>query len=192
MGNRYILTDFDDTILDFSRPFQAWAKDQGYSFSSCLREQPSGGIPALLGIDRDEADRIVTEFTLHSREFGALPPEPCAAEVLPELHKAGYRFVGITATLDHAGNWERRWKNFKDAFGFELDRLHCTGLGTSKEYYLKRYDTGVWVEDNFGHAVVGAEVGHKTYILDRSYNTTEQHPKVTRVNDWHAIANNLL
>lgn len=187
--HKYILTDVDDTVLDFTRPFQDWARKKGYEFEGCMREMDGGGIPRLLGIDREEADRLVTEFTLESEEFGNLPPEPCAAEVLPRLKKAGCQFVAITATIDSKENHTRRFNNLYRAFGFPFIPVYLTGLGQSKERWLKTFDPTIWVEDNFEHAVNGAEAcGHQSIIIDRTYNSMKSHPLVHRVRNWHEIA----
>lgn len=188
---RVLLTDIDDTILDFARPFQMWAKSKGYAFDGCMREM-TGGIPALLDISRFEADRLVTEFILESDEFAMLPPEPCAEKVLPELHRAGFEFVAITATINNTDVWRRRRQNLVSAFGFPFKEVRLTGLGECKGSALRGYDPTVWVEDNFGHAVTGAEIGHDSYVLTRGYNVDLEHPKVTRLTGWYEIADRLL
>jgi FMN phosphatase YigB (HAD superfamily) len=188
-----LCVDVDDTILEFTRPFQNWVRTKGYEFERCIRQMKTGAtIDTLLGTDRETTDELIREFTLQTDDFADLPAEPDAVKVLPELHKAGYEFVAITATFDTEENRRRRAANLKKAFGFEFAAVHLTGLGGSKRSFLEMYQPTVFVEDNFGHAVAGHEVGHTSYLLDRSYTRGLEHEGVRRVKNWYAIAADLL
>lgn len=185
--NKLILTDIDDTILNYVTPFRAWMEAKGYEPVRPYGEVYNLG--QIYGLDDDHAISLIEEFT-HGEEFGALAPEPCALEVLPALYWEGYRFVAISATVKSKENRDRRMKNISEAFGFEFEDCFCTGLRLPKTPYLESYrgKSDLWVEDNFSHAVDGAEMGHNTFLITRLYNRDFEHERVTRVNDWHDIA----
>jgi uncharacterized HAD superfamily protein len=83
---------------------------------------------------------------------------------------------------------QHRLANLADAFGFAWDKYHFVGVHGSKVDALSSYDPTIWVEDNFGHAVAGATIGHRTFLLDRVYNSHLHSPLVKRVNNWKEIA----
>ncbi|RYD64421.1 MAG: hypothetical protein EOP83_09810 [Verrucomicrobiaceae bacterium] len=182
--SKLILTDIDDTCLEFATPFQDYAEAQGIPTFGRLRDLYS--LEAFMRLERAAAIEHLKGFALnHGHEY---PAEVCAKSILPQLHADGYKFVAITACgLDPVFRL-RRVRNLEDQFGFRFDDVHVVDLGASKAAILAEYPPSIWVEDHFGHAVVGAELGHRAFLLDRAYNRVDSHPLVTRVKDWHEIA----
>lgn len=183
---KLILTDIDDTVLNYVTPFRAWMEDRGHHPVRPYGEVYNLG--QIYGMDDDKAISLIEEFT-HSEVFGNLKAEPCALEVLPQLKNAGYRFVAISATVKTDENRDRRMKNLANEFGFEFEDCFCTGLRLPKTPYLESYrgKSDLWVEDNAVHAVDGAAMGHRSILLTRLYNADFEHPNVTRVDNWHEI-----
>jgi hypothetical protein len=184
--DRIILTDVDDTLLQFSDAFQKWAEQQGIPRIECIHK--AGRIEDSLGISFEEAYVITLEF-LNSPAFGEIDPEPCAAEVIPQLYRDGYRFVAITACEPSPMTIALRHKNLRDAFGFDFEEVFISGFltGTGKGPYLERYQPTVWCEDNWHHAVLGADIGHNSLLFDRKVNAGMHDPRVRRVADWNEI-----
>lgn len=178
----YILTDVDDTVLEFGDSFQKWAEDRGHVPRGRVRN--IGDIATVFDMETD--DGIVEDY-FHAAAFGEMTPEPDALDVLPRLHKLGVKFVAITACSDHPNVIAKRTRNLEEAFGFKWEAVHCTGVHRPKVTLLNAYKPSVWVEDNPIHAVVGAELGHQTFLLDRPYNQSLIHPKVSRITDWYEI-----
>lgn len=180
-----ILTDIDDTILKFGDGFQDWAEAKGLKSSARLVDSLS--IQECFNISRETTDDLVIEYSL-SEHFRVLKPEPCALTVLPTLHAMGYEFVAISSCVDGPVVTEHRIHNLEEVFGFSFKAVHLTGLLKPKVDILKSYDPAYWVEDNAGHAVVGADLGHTTFLLNRTYNRhIDVGPKVRRVTDWKAV-----
>jgi hypothetical protein len=184
---KVILTDIDDTILQFSHHFENWARNKkGYNLNSRMRE--IGSLSDAIGCDRETIDDLILEFSEDHSEFGILTPEKDALYILPILHKMGYQFVAISACIHGPEVTAIRRKNLETAFGFKWLGIHCVGLKQSKEIQLSAHDTAYWVEDNLAHALVGAQVGHKTFLLDRPYNQGElPDGNPMRVKSWHNI-----
>jgi FMN phosphatase YigB (HAD superfamily) len=185
-----ILLDLDETILEFSDPFQKWLGD-AHGLFSAYRLKDHHNIPKLFNIDITLTMALVAEFH-RSPQMEYLEPLPCAVSVLPALYRAGYRFIAITACLNEIKTVERRKANLRAAFGFDFDEVHCIGLVPSKKEALELYDSSIWVDDLYHHAAQGAELGHKSFLIDRPYNRHTNHPDVSRVADWHEIAEKLL
>lgn len=186
--DKLILTDVDDTILRFSDPFQDWVVARGYVPDGKLRERYS--IERWLNVSRDEAVALIEEFS-RSPEMINQPPEECAAEILPFLHRQGWKFVAITACGINDAFRTQRIQTLEDTFGFAFDEVHTVGLRASKDDVLRAYDPAVWVEDNWEHAVNGALIGHKSFIVHRAYNADEEHPEIIRVSCWRELADHL-
>jgi hypothetical protein len=179
-----ILTDVDDTCLRFADELERYAGDMGWPVFGRLRDIYD--LATFFGTTREEAvDKLHDFIRIRGHEQ---PPESCAAEVIPNLRAKGYDFVAVTACgLDPVFRL-KRVRNLEHAFGFRFEDVHVVDLRAEKTPILSLYEPAVWVEDHFGHAVAGAELGHRTFLLDRQYNRGQEHPLVTRVPDWHAIA----
>ena len=185
MNNRLILVDIDETVLNFSDPFEKWLVSRGWEMKEKMRDVYD--LTRLLDVKLDRVMEILHEYHTECEEFGMLEPESCAAVVLPQLHTLGYRFVAISAAVGTQEVRDIRANNLKNAFGFEFEDVICTGLRGDKEPILALHQPAIWVEDNFKHAVTGAELGHKTFMITRGYNVGREHPLVTRVDGWHDI-----
>lgn len=184
--NKLILTDVDETVLDFTTPFESWVQAKGWSISGKMRDVYD--LTKLLQTDLETAIGLVGEFHTDAPEFGLLEPEPCAKVVLPRLYERGYRFVAITACVDTPEVRETRLTNLKAAFGFEFEDCHCVGLRTDKAAVLERYGRSIWVEDNPKHANDGARLGHRSFLLPQGYNSTAVLDSgVIRVQNWHEL-----
>lgn len=180
-----IITDIDDTILNFSDPMQAFLVEKGFNITTRLRDHHN--IPKLFDLDIPGTIELIREFH-RSPAMGRLLPEPCAAIVLPELYRRGHQFVAISACLDEPEVHAMRVQNLGEAFGFRFEAVHCIGLTLAKVAALQRYPKSIWVEDVCNHAEAGAELGHRAFLLNRPYNQDSQHPGVRRVHSWHEIA----
>lgn len=183
--HKLILTDVDDTVLNFSDHFQEWL-EKAHGIYSQKRLRDHWNVPYTFDVTIQKSNILIDEFST-SDMMHQLRPEFCAVEVLPKLYRSGYRFVAITACTDDPKTKEYRATNLLNAFGFEWEDIHCVGLHTDKGAFLTRYDPSIWVEDKFENAVRGAEIGHEAFILDRNHNRHFQHDDVTRIKDWHDI-----
>lgn len=180
-----ILTDIDETVLQFADPFQDWAETVGYKTNGRLMENYR--IEHHFGVDSDHADRMMTEFGKTDIML-AQPAWPDALTVLPRLYKAGWRFVGITACGTDTRFANQRIKTIEDTFGFAFDDMHFVEHHCTKHDVLKSYPASIWVEDNYAHAVNGAELNHFSFLIDRPYNIHEPEVDgVVRVRNWFEI-----
>lgn len=189
---KLILTDIDDTILLFADTFQKWAvEEKGFTLTQSIRD--GGSIQDAIGCHRDHVDELVVEFSNDPHWFSTIPPEPDAKDVLPILYDMGYQFVAISSCVDGPTVTARRRKNLEEAFGIPWLEVHCTGLLQPKRAYLEVFEPTWWVEDNSTHAMVGAELGHTTFLLDRAYNRdieASMNPK--RIKNWYDVLETII
>lgn len=179
-----ILTDLDDTVLNFGDRFERWSAARGLPMTGRLRDIYR--VERLLGVDVGTAIDLIREFTADRQVRHEA--EPCALEVLPRLRARGWRFVGISACGEDPGYRRRRLDNLLEAFGFPFEDLICVPLGGCKAEILSRFPASVWVEDNATHAATGAGAGHRTFLVDRPYNVgAALPPEVVRVRGWHDV-----
>jgi hypothetical protein len=186
--SKVILTDIDETVLQYAAPFTAWCLEEGFKPQGDLRDSYS--VREFLGVSEDVAVATMERFAAEGN-LGTLPPEPDAARNLLNLYRAGWRFVGITAMGGGLDTQKERKALLERTFGFPWEAVHVVGLGQSKTTLLNAYDPTVWVEDNGGHAMVGAALGHRTFLLDRGHNRGISSTIVTRVQTWDEIADTL-
>jgi 5'(3')-deoxyribonucleotidase len=189
-SNGRLLVDLDDTCLASADILQAYLEGECALPPSRSRLRDTHDIVKQYGLTIEQTMALVTKFH-RSHWMDKLPPLPCAATVLPELHRQGYQFVAITACLNEPEVVEARLRNLTRAFGFEWQAIHCIGLNPSKKAALEAYPPSLWVDDLAHHAIAGAEAGHRSFLIDKPYNQHHDHPKVTRVSDWHDLQQRL-
>lgn len=183
--SKLILTDVDDTILQFADPFQEWVHARGVPTEGRFRDLYC--VMTVVGIGHEDATKLINEYSTQPGIMDNLPPENDAAEVLPELYADGWRFVAITACVNTPEVIEARRRNLEKTFGFPFEELHCLGLHAEKKDTLAQYPDAIWVEDNVSHAITGAQLGHRSFLLDRGYNRHMDHHSVERVPCWRTI-----
>lgn len=190
---KVILTDVDDALLDWSSPFIQWVRDNAARWTPvCENLRDCENIETWLNCNYAETRELIAEFNGHPDIWPSFKPLPGAQAAVERLVEAGYKFVAITACDADTWSYEQRFNNLRTAFGGAFDTLHCVGLGGSKNEYLARYKPTYWVEDNWSHAVHGAELGHKTFLMDYKHSRHQSDSRITRVNNWNEIADSIL
>ena len=186
--NKIILVDVDETLLHWKGTYS------NFLVSSDLRPEsgskPYSDIDYWLKVSKNEILDLLNKFH-DSESYSSLPPYKDALEVVRQLHEDGWKFVAITAVDPDENTVKARWKNLCDCFGNAFVDLHCTGheVGdrSNKKRYLNKYEPTWWIEDTFKHAEAGYEVGHRSILLNRQYNTQYEHHGIIRVDDWYEI-----
>ena len=190
---KVILTDVDDALLDWSTPFIQWVRDNASRFTPiCENLRDCENIEMWLNCNYAETRELIAEFNGNPDIWPHFKPLPEAQEGIRRLAKAGYKFVAITACDQDDWTRTNRFNNLRTVFGDVFDTLHCVGLGGSKNEYLARYRHTFWVEDNWSHAIHGAELGHKSFLIDYKHSRHHVDQRITRVTNWKDIADHIL
>ena len=50
----------------------------------------------------------------------------------------------------------------------------------------------VWVEDKWSNAIIGADMGIKTFLMKQSYNSKQDYQGVEKVDNWRQIYNKVI
>ena len=182
-----ILTDCDGVLLFWEEHFHKWMKSRGYS-------QHTHGIYELNGmydISKNESERLVREFN-DSAWIAFCPAFRDARSGVARLVENGYKFVCITSVGDTEYVHYMRQKNLDDIFGRGVfEKLICLDPSLSKKHSLVPYQGSDhwWIEDHPKNAILGAEMGFKTVLVDHSYNQDVSHELIHRKSHWKDIAN---
>jgi hypothetical protein len=180
-----ILTDADGVILNWETHFHSWMDARGYN-------KVKNGIYDIneqYDVSLKESKRLVIEFN-NSAWIGSCPALRDARSGIATLYEHGYNFVCITSlSLDPYAK-ELRWQNLRRLFGSEafID-LVCLDTGADKDAALEPYrNSGLqWLEDKPENAVLGADLGLNTIIVDHSYNRELDDPRIRRAANWKDI-----
>lgn len=183
---KIILTDCDGVLLDWERSFHNWMQAKGHDK---VREAVYD-VGAAFGLEAGRAKNYVKEFN-ESAWMGFLPALRDARSGVANLVENGYRFVCITSlSLDPMAR-RLRWMNLNDIFGRNvfLD-LICLDTGADKDEALAPYkDSGLfWLEDKSENAVLGADLGLRSLIVDHAHNAELNDKRIVRLHKWSHIS----
>jgi len=182
-----ILTDLDDTVLDWTNPFFSFLKTKTniVSPTHILHQQ----LGESLGISEIDADELTHIFNT-SDEFFNLPPYADAYDVLDYLSN-NHRFVGITSgsssKMDIKETQRRRMDNLEKHYPGIFSDLIVLPLHGDKSEALNKFYPCYWIEDNFHNALKGIHAKHEVFLIDRPNNAHYQDERVKRVKTWSEI-----
>lgn len=183
-----ILTDLDNSLLDFNHAFEAWLYEEGIPFKQdSLKDNYE--ISKMFDTPTDTM-ALVNDF-FDSEKAGNFRSLRDAEESINLLRDNGYRFIAISACRNCPDLVYKRASNIKDVFGFEFDDVVLTGFHGCKKNELKKHNKSVWVEDHSSNAIIGSEAGHQTFLINHGYNKNDV-GDFTRVADWSEISNKIL
>lgn len=187
---KLILTDVDEVLLEWGPAFERWVVSTGrFKIPENVALRDVYNIEAWLGIPLETTRKLIAEFNLLPEEFSDLKPYKDALHWVPMLKRMGYDFVAITACAADPWTRETRRANLERYFPGVFGTIHCVGLGASKYNTLERYRGTWWVDDKPSHCADGAKLGHKSFMITRSYNLNDDRDGVKRVNGWGEIFN---
>lgn len=188
MKQKIILTDVDGVCLYWEQHFHKWMNARGHNVVK-------PGIYEMhdtYDITRDRADRFISDFNTSSYMID-IPPFRDAISGIGKLKENGYKFIAITSVGGDYNTERLRKVNLEDHFGKNtFVEIHC--IEGNKKQYLEPYrDSGLyWIEDLGKNALLGAEMGLNTFILDHPYNRDCNGENITRVNTWKEICDIVL
>jgi len=182
-----ILTDCDGVLLDWENAFHDWMVQRGYN----KVVQGTYDLSVAYDLHHEHKHDVVTEFNNSSR-MGWLQPFRDAADVIPVFFDHDYRFEVITSMSLDPYSGKLREYNLDDVFGSDaFCGLTCLDTGADKHAALEPYrDSGLyWIEDKWQNAVLGADMGLKSIIIDHPHNREMYDSRITRVENWKQIYN---
>lgn len=177
-----LLTDVDGVILDWVKTFGEYAVSRGFTLR--MEHPKTWEMTEWFGATTEQIRELISDMN-SSAIFESIPAFPDAQKVLPILAEK-YDLVAITSCSSDALTVERRIKNL-ELIDVKFKDVHCLDFNVSKKDLLSAYPTTLWVEDRFEGAESGVETGHKSFLINRSYNLNQFHQKIVKVDSWHQI-----
>ena len=186
MKNKIILTDADGVLLDWEYAFNIWMKQHGFT----LQEPLKYNIGKRYGIDMEQGKKLIKVFN-ESAAIGFLPALRDAMYYVKRLHEEhGYVFHCITSLSKDENAQELRRMNLRKLFGNTVfDRFVFLDTGADKDEVLAEYKGSgcIWVEDKIDNALVGANLGLRSYLIEHGHNMDHKNTKYRIVKNWKEI-----
>lgn len=184
-----IILDCDDVMLDWIGGFWDFCEEK--TGNRMDRRGPMGWcMSTWIGVSPEQSMELVKEFN-GSERFGNLQATDGAAETLKGLAET-YELHVITSCSADPTTVALRENNLKEAFGDIFTSITCLNLGIPKAAELEKHPDSVWIEDNVRNALLGAELGHNTFVRRVQHNRQQEankdcQGKVTWFSDWDEI-----
>lgn len=169
---RYILTDIDETVLQWEQSFIAWAIKEYSELSHCKTYR--------------EIRALSPSEYFYGGEFNAssafinIPAFQDSLDILPKLAN-DFKFVAVTAC--GSGFKVPRVQNLENLFPNLFEEIYCIELGESKMDILNRYPGCIFVDDHISHCTESSNANFETYMIRNKEYT--DHPLY--VKDWYTI-----
>lgn len=188
---RNLLLDCDGVLLDWTAGFRDYAQ-------AVLGKHidPAGpndfDLRGWLGCSSEKLQDMIAGFNGgDAGHFGRLEPMPGAIEAVRAAQAQGRTLSIITACSTAPRVKALREQNLQDVFGDAFEVIHMIDLSASKQELLSSFENVSWVEDKAENALIGAELGHKSYLIRSSHNLKHEaalsHPNLTWVDGWDCI-----
>jgi hypothetical protein len=181
---KILLTDIDGVVLDWQKHFNKYL-DHYY-----LGEELFDPTVFAQG---ERTGKIIKEFN-NSAWIGFLEPWKDSVEVLTELNHMGWKIHGCTSMgTDQYANALRK-KNIETLMPDVFAQLEIIPFMQPKGNWLAPWkgSGAVWVEDKWSNAIIGADMGIKTFLMKQSYNSKQDYPGVEKVDNWRQIYNKVI
>lgn len=191
MDTKLILTDCDGVLLNWEQQFHNWMNARGYNKEFHTSYEMEHHYP---GMSQDEAQRHLTEFNGSSWIIG-LPPFRDATIGVAKLVQHGYKFHVITAMGTDKFAKILRQTNLDNVFGKDvIIELTMTDGSENKYNALLPYKDSdlYWIEDNSNNAVMGADLGLKSILMNHSHNMYESDKRLLHADNWNDICNHII
>jgi len=174
-----ILTDIDGVCLNWSKSFDKYLK---YYHPGLTIEDPTE-------YDAYRDVESIMKAHNHSAWMGYLEPLRDAKDILITLKQEGWEVHACTAMGFDPHAIALRKTNLDAHFPGVFDRMDTVGFGESKEKWLEKYrgTDCIWVEDKISNAMLGAQMGIKTFLMKQSYNGQCDDKQVVKVDNWQQI-----
>ncbi len=188
---RDLLLDCDGVLLDWFGGFILYA--QAVLGRKLDPAGPSDfNLQGWLEVSPEKLQDMIANFNGgDGGYFSRLKALPGAREALLAAHAQGRILSIITACSTAPRVIAQRKQNLRDAFGDIFNEIHTVDMGASKRELLSSFSNVSWIEDKAENALLGAELGHPSYLLRASHNAkyedTLAHPLLTWVDGWECI-----
>ena len=190
MKEKVILTDIDGVCLNWEQQFHEWMAQKGHERNA----SNDYGMMQQYDMSKHRAFKLLKEFN-GSAWMGFIPAFKDARSGIAKLVESGYKFSAITSMGFDDCAFELRKRNLEELFGkstfIDIERLD---IGAPKHDALEFYrDSGMWwLEDYWDNAVLGADIGLKSIIIDHPHNAGYTDERVVRAGTWTEVVETIV
>ena len=187
MTDKIVLTDCDGVCLNWEQHFHDWVRTRGHD----RVKHRIYDISESYDLSRERARELLIDFNTSSHML-TVPAFRDARSGIATLVERGWRFVAITSVSDDPVIAKLRRMNLDYLFGGEaFVEVQCLEMGVDKDHALEPYcDSGMWwIEDKDVNAILGANLGLNTILMDHLHNRHVDDPRIKRVENWAQIVN---
>ena len=190
---KLILVDCDGVLLDWTKQFEKWMFNQGYYKNKIVNSEYYSEL--FFNVTYSESRELTRIFNESAWILG-LEPIRDSVEIVRKLNEEhDYQFLVITAFGTDPYSKILRKQNLDEVFGKDIfvDVIATPmngNIAESKREALEEYrDSGLfWIEDRYENAVVGANLGLKSLLIDHHHNAHYKLPSsIKRVYTWADI-----
>jgi hypothetical protein len=182
--HKILLTDIDGVVLDWQAHFNDYL-DKYYPDQELFD-------PTVFA-QGETTGKIIKEFN-NTAWIGFLKPWKDSIEVLTELKNLGWKIYGCTSMgTDQYANALRK-KNVENLMPDVFTQLDIIPFMQPKGNWLSQWrgSGAIWVEDKWSNAILGADMGIKTFLMKQSYNSKHDYAGVEKVDNWRQIYNKVI
>ncbi len=156
--------DVDEVLLKYD---QCFLKSLGVELPV---DHPHTSYEALLGMNDDEIQRIITEFN-ESPAFACIDPLDGAVDAVRRIKEAGFDINIITACGTSTATHFHRRVNLIDVFGDVFNSITLIPMRVSKLPYLENEThSTLWVDDSESHYHSGRQLGIPSMLMRSGFN----------------------
>lgn len=193
---KLILADCDGVLLNWEEHYHNFMRYRGHDRVNDPDHNTYWIEKQYSGLSLQEARRTVEHFNTSSWMI-SLPAFRDARIGVARLVNAGYQFHVITAMGLDPYSKQLREINLERVFGADaIAELTVTDMvdSDSKRASLSQYkDSGLpWIEDKWSNAVLGADLGLRSIVIDHAHNRENSDDRIERVSDWNELCGLLL
>ena len=188
--SKILLIDVDDCSIEWRPSFKKFAELQLNKELSAVSKEFY--LNNWLGLSEKDTRELVNDFNDYHEDFENLPSYRKSEIYLPKIKTdLGYNISVITACSDKPETKVRRTKNLVNLFGDIFTDIHCVKDSPSKKGILEKYNPTFWIDDHYGNARMGANLGHKSYLIRQPYNIHYEKidKEINFIDDWEQIYN---
>ena len=189
MKDKIILTDCDGVCLDWEAGFNDWMSTKGY----VVVVSGVYDISIMYGIEKAKGKSLIREFN-NSAWMSSLPALRDSRSGMAKLVEAGYKFLAITSLSLDVKAKALRVSNLKELYGDVFVDVICLDTGADKDDALEYYrGSGMyWLEDKWENAVLGADLGLKSILVDHPHNAEYSDERIVRASTWANVVEKIL
>ena len=191
---KIIYTDCDGVLLDWEPAFCEWMENRGYTVNPEYATHYKMSLRFSGNPDKPYNKDSVRQFN-ESAAIGFLPPLRDAVEYVQKIVDLGYKFTLVTSqTLDKHAQ-ALRIQNLKRVFGSEAFKdfiILDTGADKDEALINIRFTNrdafgSYWIEDKPENAMVGAELGFKSILVEHGHNADFVSDDLVKAKNWEEI-----